>query len=931
MPSPLRLTELRCEYRANPLGIDILQPRLSWQLDAAGRRGVSQSAYQILVASTPEKLAADQADVWNSGRVESPASIQIVYGGPAPQSRTRSWWKVRVWEAAPATEPSVWSEPAWWEMGLLDAAEWSPARWIGSPLAGSPTVGSPAPYLRRDFTLGQAVASARLYVTALGLYEFYFNGSRVGDDVFRPGWTEYRKRLQYDVYDVTALLRAGANAAGAILGDGWYCGRVGPANRQGYGDRPKLLALLRVTFADGTTEAVATGPDWQTAVGPVLEDDFLAGESFDNRRRFAGGDGSAECWSAPGFDGSEWGRVLLFDGPPGRLVASRGQPVRRTVELPEAKRSTAPTSHWGYQGHLIDMGQNMVGWVRLKVRGERGTTIRLRFTEMLDKDGKPYTENLRGARATDFYTCAGDGEETWEPRFTFHGFRYVEVMSREEFTLPPDGVTGIVLHSDTPPTGEFECSDPLINQLQHNIQWGQRGNFLEVPTDCPQRDERLGWTGDAQVFIRTAAFNMDVAPFFTKWQGDIDDAQAVNGNIPAVVPRMWEGDGGAAWEDAAIICPWTVYLCYGDTRLLAEHYASLQKFIGYLEKTSRGNVRGAERGWVAGKVAKDFDDPASGEQTVHAGHGDWLALDGSGKTDGGTPKDLIGTAFFAHSTGLLGRIARVLGKTGDAERYERRFEEIRATFQHEFVTPGGRVLGGTQTSYVLGLQFDLLPESARSAAADALVRDITARGMHLSTGFVGTPYLPHVLTAAGHLDTAYALLNQKTWPSWLYAVTQGATTIWERWDGWTHDRGFQTPDMNSYNHYAYGAIGEWLYSNVAGIDLDPAQPAYKHIVIHPRPGGGLTHAKASLRSAHGLIESGWRLEDGVFRLDVTIPANTTATVHLPAADPGAARENAQALDKMAGLLEPPRAEGGAAVFTVGSGQYHFTAPAQPAA
>ncbi len=905
MTSPVSLTGLRCEYHVNPLGLDELHPRLSWRLEGAdGRRGVRQAAYQIIVASSPSELASGTgATGWATGRVESDRSIQIVYDGPALRSGQRCWWKVRAWIAGESA-PTDWSEPAWWEMGLLDCKEWAPARWIASKIIGGVRTTSPAPYLRAEFELPEEVVSARLYVTALGLYEFHLNGQRVGKDVFRPGWTDYGKRLQYDVYDVTTLLRPGApNAAGAILGDGWYAGHVAWGSRQRYGERPQLLALLRVTLADGTTRTVATGENWKTATGPILESDLLMGESYDARLEFAGG---PDAWSLPGFDAAGWNAVTVGEEPAVRLVPSPGPPVRRMMELPELARKFGGGGK-GPDG-TVDMGQNMVGWVRIKVRAARKVTIRLRYAEILDAKGRIYTENLRGARATDYYTCAGTGEwETWEPRFTFHGFRHVELVGDGAFELAPEGITGIVVHSDTPPTGEFECSDPLLNQLQHNIQWGQRGNFFEVPTDCPQRDERLGWTGDAQVFIRTAAFNMDVAAFFTKWQDDIDDAQGKAGDIPSVVPSILDTDGGPAWADAAVICPWTVHLCYGDTRLLETHYGSFVRFVQYLADTGRdGGIRcyeGAE---------------------YRRGYGDWLALDGSGKTEGGTPKELIGTAFHSYSARLLGRIARVLGKEDAAAGYERQADEVRAAFCREFVTAGGRITGGTQTSYVLALHFDLLPEELRPAAAKFLVEDIRARGNHLSTGFVGTPYLPHVLTRAGYLDVAYELLHQKTWPSWLYAVTQGATTIWERWNGWTHDQGFADAGMNSYNHYAYGAIGDWLYSNVAGLDLDPARPGYKHVVIHPRPGGGLTHAKASLQSVHGLIESGWRQEDGGrFVLEVTVPPNTTATVRVPAVSPGDVREGEKALDEIDGLIEAPRTEEGAVTVGVGSGSYRF--------
>jgi alpha-L-rhamnosidase len=566
------------------------------------------------------------------------------------------------------------------------------------------------------------------------------------------------------------------------------------------------------------------------------------------------------------------------------------------------------------------MGQNMVGRVRLKGSAPAGTTVILRFAEVLNPDGTLYTTNLRTARATDNYTFKGEGEEVWEPKFTFHGFRYVELAGYPG-EANRDTITGVVLHSDMQRTGDFECSDPLVNQLQHNIVWGQKGNFVDVPTDCPQRDERLGWTGDIQVFARTAAFNMNVAGFLTKWTRDVADAQTEQGSIPAVVPVAFGLlDGGPAWADAAIICPWTVYLCYGDKRILEENYGVMSRFMQFALEASPGYIRCAPEyeGWP--------------------GFGDWLSINAN------TPRDLIGTAFLAYDAHLMAQIAAALGKTREAAKYRRLFADVKKAF-------GGRYLNGsklpeitappsevrrrmdgadaisrgtlkavdyspiesqvfntdlfqpTQTSYVLALHFDLLPDKLRKPAVNELVADIERRGMHLSTGFVGAPYLPHVLSSNGRLDVAYALLNQKTWPSWLYSVTQGATTIWERWDGWTEENGFQSPEMNSFNHYAYGSIGAWLYNTVAGIEIDPRQPGYKHSILRPQPGGGLTHAGGSIRTLYGELASRWRIEDSRFEWTVIVPPNTTATAHVPAAGQGI-RLNGRAVDSLTHELAP---------------------------
>jgi alpha-L-rhamnosidase len=887
----LGITGLRCEHHANPLGLDVPRPRLSWQL-RSDRRSARQTAYRLTAAASEAALLAERDLLWDTGRVESGRSLYVEYGGPHLASLQRVYWRVQVWDEA---GDSATSEAAWWEMGLLARSEWS-AEWIAAPFRGGPRTTSPAPFFRAEFGVDRPVASARLVATG-AMYELYLNGRRVGDELLAPGWTDYGRRFQYRVHDVTDMLRGGANALGAIVGDGWYCGHVAWAGRQRYGERPPLLAQLVITFEDGGTSTVTTGGNWRASSGPILESDMLMGESYDARLEL--GD-----WAEPGYDDSRWWPVEVLPDTGAALVGMAGPPVRRQEEL----RPVAIREFPGHQGSrwVLDLGQNMVGWVRLRVCGEAGRTVTLRYAEVLNQDGTIYTANLRAARNVDHYTLRGEGEEVWEPRFIFHGFRYVELSG---FPGAPDesSVTGVVLHSDTPDTGTFECSDPLVNQLQHNIVWGQKGNFVDVPTDCPQRDERLGWTGDAQVFVRTAAFNKDVAGFFTKWAQDLEDAQREDGAYPAVAPNpaVTPTDGGPAWADAGVICPWTIYLCYGDARLLERRYESMRRFVDYMGATSREGLRNYP------------------EYPHFPGFGDWLALDGSGKTDGGTSKELIGTAFYAYSARLLRRVAAALGRSEDAERYEGLFREVRAAFQRRFVTAGGLIAAQTQTAYVLALHFDLLPDELRPKAAAELARDIERRGNHLSTGFVGTPYLPFVLTEAGRLDLAYALLFQRSWPSWLYSVTQGATTIWERWDGWTHDRGFQDPGMNSFNHYAYGAIGEWLYRVVAGIDVDPARPGHQHSLLRPRPGGGLTHARATLETRYGLLESGWRLEGDALTWEVTVPPNTSATVYVPAGEGAEVREGGVPAGEAAGVTFLRREEG-AALFEVGAGRYRFT-------
>ncbi|MCA9961052.1 MAG: family 78 glycoside hydrolase catalytic domain, partial [Anaerolineales bacterium] len=563
---------------------------------------------------------------------------------------------------------------------------------------------------------------------------------------------------------------------------------------------------------------------------------------------------------------------------------------------------------------ILDFGQNMVGWVQMRVRGPAGTTITLRHAEILDQQGNLYTENLRTATQMTRYVLKGaaDSDELYEPHFTFQGFRYVSV---EGFLgqPTPDHFTGIVIHSDMAATGTFECANPLINQLQHNILWGQKGNFVDVPTDCPQRDERLGWTGDTQVFIRTACFNMNVAAFFTKWLHDLRADQLPNGRVPFVVPdvlskinvgelKAAQSAGAAAWSDAATICPWTIYLNYGDTRLLEEQYESMVHWVEYMHSRTGDTCI-----WRT-----DFQ------------FGDWLDYRGQ---DARMPLpvtnyELVATAFFAYSTQLLANAAHVLGKTSDAKRYAALADKVKTAFNDEFVTPSGRVGPNTQTAYVLALHFDLLPESIRPLAAKRLAAEIRQGQYHLTTGFVGTPYLCHVLSRYGYTDVAYKLLNQEQYPSWLYPVKQGATTIWERWDGIKPDGTFQTASMNSFNHYAYGAIGDWLYQVVAGLDVDPQGPGYKRIRIQPQPGGGLTYARAALDSIHGRIESHWTLEADTFNLTVLLPANTEGRVRLPARSIASVTEQGHPIDQVEGVYEIQE-EDGAVILTIGSGHYQF--------
>lgn len=734
------------------------------------------------------------------------------------------------------------------------------ARWIAGDVRGGRRSMAPAPYLRRSFRVDRPLRSARLSITALGLYEAEINGQRVGDDVLSPGWTDYRVRCHYQIHDVTALLADGENVLGAILGDGWYCGHIAWVDRQAYGEKPALLACLRLEYADGSTESIVTDCDWHASTGPILENDLLMGETYDARYEMPG-------WSSPGFAADGWRSVQVLPPVAIELCVSPGPPIRRMEEL--AVHCVRDVTELALPIRVFDLGQNFSGRLRITIEAPHGATLMFRFGEALNPDGSVYRENLRGARATDIYTCRGGGPEVWEPRFTFHGFRYVEVGGfKSNYRLD---LTGIALYSDMPATGTFACSNALLNQLQSNIQWSLKGNFLDVPTDCPQRDERLGWTGDAQVFIRTACFNRDVRAFFHKWTRDLRDAQGPEGGVPCIAPKVPalehnipHQDGGPAWSDALIICPWTIYLCYGDCSILAENYDAMERFMAFL----------AERRCSGGIRSHPDVDP-------WGGYGDWLALDGSGANDEGTPRDLIGTAYYAYVAGIMSRIAGILGHAESAAKYRDLKNRVAAAFRERFVTPAGYLASGRQTAYVLALHFGLLDEEIRPFAARELVRDIQSRRYHLSTGFVGTPHLLSVLEENGHLDVAYKLLEQETFPSWLFPVVNGATTIWERWNGWTIDDGMhKDKGMNSFNHYAYGAVGAWLYRSVAGLDLDETEPGYKKLIFRPRPGGTLTWAEATLETIHGQARIRWEKQPGTLTLDLTVPPGTTATLDL---------------------------------------------------
>lgn len=700
------------------------------------------------------------------------------------------------------------------------------AKWV-VPGFKEDTLLRPCPVYTKNIDVRKGLRTATLYITAHGLYEANINTKRVGDAYFTPGYTRYDKRLQYQQYDVKPLLKKGANSIVVTIGEGWYRGRFGGnLEPDTYGNDAGMLFQLELTYNDGRTVSVVSDSSWACHTGPIRYSGLYEGELYDTRTQ--------PLLSGP---------VATAGFPKDILVAGSTPPVREKEQFHPVKVWITPKGE-----QVIDFGQNLAGWVRCTLQGKAGDTIRLHHAEMLDKEGNFYTGNLREAAATDTYVLDGK-KKTFQPHFTWHGFRYVKV---EGCKVNPDDFTAIALYTDLKPAGTFSCSNSMLNQLYHNITWSFKGNSLDIPTDCPQRSERLGWTGDAQVFCRTASYLFDVDAFFGKWLQDVAAEQAPNGAIPSIIPDVYKKyrqdprGGTAGWADAATIIPWTLYWVYGDTAVLSRQYASMKAWVDYINSVSKEGL------WNAN------------------GYGDWLAPGDS------TSLPYIDQCYWANSTQLLINSATVLGRWDDVAKYRQSLQEIKTAFLKNYISPEGVAITHTQTAYVLALQFDMLPDSMKKHAADRLAGLVTKNNNHLATGFLGTPYLLHALSENGYTALAYKVLNQETCPSWLYPVKMGATTIWEKWDAIKPD---STVQATSYNHYSYGAVGEWLYRAVAGIDA--ASPGYEKILIRPHPGGGLTWVNASYTCPYGKIVSNWKMDNGKFSLHVEIPAGTRAMIMIP--------------------------------------------------
>ncbi|MDF7824015.1 family 78 glycoside hydrolase catalytic domain [Pontiellaceae bacterium B12227] len=907
---------------ANPIGFHDATPTFSWKLPVGVEK---QTAYRI-------EVKGDEL-LWDSGWVESDQSVFVPYGGKALASRQQIQWRVDFRDET--GKISGWSKPAWCELGLLSSRDWN-AEWIrpavpdaapvpelklikaiyrskedpdrnrdltaffqkkikdnflevhvtNNALGGDPAEGSkkelvltyqlngekktsiidegkkaalPSPekivenvaWLRREFPVSEKVKRARLYVTARGLVEVYLNGEKVGQDTFAPGWTSYAHRIDTLTYDVTENLKTGNNAIGALLGTGWYSGRLGWKHDKGlFGRHPEMLLQLEITNTDGRTETIVSDGSWKATLdGPIVASSIYDGETYDARKEMPG-------WDKVGFNDAEWGAVVANAVlGSAQLIPKPFPPVRATEELATMKVTEPEPGCF-----VFDLGQNMVGWPVLDIPVEKDQTVTLRVAEMLNPDGTMYTANYRSAKTIDFYTAAKTGTISWQPTFTFHGFRYVELSGLPEGVKPKaDWVKGVVLHSDLPRIGSFESSHEKLNQLQSNITWGQRGNFLDIPTDCPQRDERLGWTGDAQAFTPTAMFNYDCLAFFKSWLGSMRDDQFEDGRIPHVIPDILKGAGSPGWMDAATIIPWDVYVASGDKEVLSENYEMMKQLVGWYRSQSKdGLIR---------KIG---------------GFGDWLQPYAKDQK-GDTPKELLGTAFYANSVQILADSARVLKKTDDAKKYGAEATAVKAAFTARYFDVTGKMKNApeTQTAYLLSIGFNLIPETLQEKAAGHLVKLVGAADGHLRTGFLGTPFIAKVLDDMGHADLAYSLLFKETYPSWFFSINQGATTMWERWNSYSHKDGFGNVAMNSFNHYAYGAIGQWMYERVAGLAVDPAHPGYKHFFVKPVIGGPLTSARAELETAYGTASSGWKKTGNNLTLAVVVPPNTTATIIFP--------------------------------------------------
>lgn len=814
----MKIYDLRTEYRKSPFGLSVKSPRFSWKMNA-DRENTVQNLYRIQVLKGTES-------VWDTGMKESRDSVLIPYEGEELEAETTYTVKVTVWDNYGNTDSSEMT----FETGIFDP-ECFQAEMITHDFPEDETA---CPVFWQDFRAEKPVKKAVVYVTALGVYEMSLNGGRVGSDRMTPGWTSYHKRLQYQEYDITSKIRQ-ENRIEIMVGNGWYKGIFGfDLKPDRYGDRVGAFAELHITYDKGEKEVIATDRDWKVRTEEIRYSEIYMGETIDTVTT-----------------DYRIGNVSVMEFDKSVLTAQENEPVRITERIPAKELIVTPKGE-----HLVDFGQNLTGLVEVKIRGQRGQKIVIHHAETLDKDGNFYPETLRSAKSEDTYICNGE-DQTFLPHFTFHGFRYIKVDGIE--VMKPDMFTVCVMHSDMEQTGTFSCSNKKVNQLQSNISWGMRDNFLDIPTDCPQRDERLGWMGDAQVFSWTASYLRNTALFFTKWMRDVSADSSLERGVPHVVPDILGQYSSSAWSDAAVIVPWVVYQTYGDKQILEENWKCMHEWVDYITNHCEENGL-----WMTG-----FQ------------YGDWLALDKEESADrtGATDKYMIANAYYLYVTDLVKQTAEVLGFADEAEKYAHLYEKTLVAFQKEYYTETGRIVSETQTGCILSLYFNLAKEKDRKRILQTLLTNIGNHKNHLATGFVGTPYICHALSENGAHDMASTLFMREDYPSWLYAVNMGATTVWERWNSIKPDGTFDESGMNSLNHYAYGSIGDWMYRKIAGINQ--LEPGYKKILIKPMFVKGIEEAGAELESPYGKIVSRYSCKDGKIRIHVEIPANTTAVIVLP--------------------------------------------------
>jgi alpha-L-rhamnosidase len=844
--SPKALTV--SEQFKNPIGFYDATPSFSWKLPKGTQL---QTAYKIVAASSPD-LLPNKADIWNSDKVESNQSLYVKYDGTVLTSRQKVYWQVQFWDEN--GKKSSWSKVAHFELGLLNNDEWS-GKWISIPhdqLTEKDYRGSllfPAQYMRKEIDIDKSIKNARLYITAKGVYEAYINGEKVGEDIMPPGWVPYRDYIPTLTYDVTDMLKEGKNTIAFAVAEGWYAGKVYLRGRKKkHNLTPSLLCQLEIEHKEGKTKVVSD-ESWKVIKdGPIRIAKIYDGETYDANYKLGN-------WHTNGFDDAKWHKAQTHNVEKSVLLLPKRFETVVNREVLEVKSMHQPNEN----ATIFNMGQNNVGVPVVKVPMLKGDTLKIRFAEMLDRDSTMYTTNYRSAKSTDYYVAATDGMITYKPTFTFHGYQYVELSGYAKGSKPQKNwVTSLVQYSNFEENGTFTSSHPKLNQLQSNISWGMKGNFYDIPTDCPQRDERLGWTGDAQIIAPTSMFHNDMYAFWAGWLQSVRYEQFPDGGIPWVVPNNLGKRHSAGWADAIVIIPWELYCRTGDTDVLEENYSAMVKWVNYCTSQAVNHT------------------PNIGS------FGDWLQPQTkSGRAAGDVSKELIKMAYYAHSVDLISKTANLLGKTQDAEHYHLLLDSIKTAFEQHWFDDDGRAKHKeeTQTHYLVALEFDLLSKPMAAKAKNHLVRLIGECDNHLRTGFLGTPILPLVLDKAGEYDLMYDILFKETYPSWFYSINNGATTMWERWDSFTKKDGFHKDGMNSFNHYAYGAIGRWMYERIAGIK--PTMVAYKEIEIAPVPGGPLTSASAAYDSPYGLISSRWKLENDRFLLEVTIPSNTTATVIVP--------------------------------------------------